>query len=78
MPAASVSARGADVCVCVCGVAQEVFAKDAASGIADVVKGMLDLDPKKRLTPREALRMPFFQSQSQPQSNSQERDGRRR
>jgi serine/threonine protein kinase len=55
-------------------VAQEVFAKDAASGIADVVKGMLDLDPRKRLTPREALRMPFFQ----PQSNSQESDGRRR
>lgn len=38
----------------------EVFQEDKDSGIVEVVQGLLEIDPRKRLTATQALKMPFF------------------
>lgn len=42
---------------------EEVFARHLDSGIVELVAGLLEIDPKRRLSARRALGMPFFQQQ---------------
>ena len=40
---------------------KKVFSNDRDTGIIELVEGLLTIDPQKRLTAEEALKMPFFQ-----------------
>jgi len=39
---------------------EEVFEKDKDSGVIELVKGLLEIDPRRRLTATQALALPFF------------------
>ena len=39
---------------------EEVFRRHKDTGIVEVVEGMLEIDPKRRLSARRALALPFF------------------
>lgn len=38
----------------------EVFAADLPTGILDLIHSMLDVDPDRRITAKEALKMKFL------------------
>lgn len=44
---------------------EEVFVRHRDSGIVELVAGLLEIDPKRRLSARQALAMPFFTQQQQ-------------
>jgi serine/threonine protein kinase len=39
---------------------EEVFEKDRDSGIIELVRGLLEIDPRERLTATQALALPFL------------------
>ena len=45
-----------------CTMLQMIVAKDVYSGLGDLLKGLLKIDPAKRLKAREALNHQFFRT----------------
>ena len=43
---------------------EEVFHQDKDSGVVELMTGLLEIDPCKRLTARQALALPFFSEAS--------------